>query len=102
MTTIIAGSPGDPEVTPLTNKGECAGNMTHTAGGEADGLPKTGPNPMAMCRDNYGFGYVQAVNRTHLHWNWKMTVSRHARRWTRAGPAGATASTLFHSSCRPR
>merc|ERR1712167_364912 len=36
-------------------------------------LPKKGPNPMAMCRDNYGYGYVQAVNRSHLHWTWKLT-----------------------------
>lgn len=28
---------------------------------------------MAICRDNYGFGRVQAVNKTHLHWAWKLT-----------------------------
>jgi hypothetical protein len=45
MTTIIAGGPGDPEVTPLTNRGECAGNMTQgprDGGYGADGLPATG------------------------------------------------------------
>ena len=85
MATIIVGGPGDPEVTPETNSGECAGNMTWydyesadtaaSADSDEDSrtLPKTGPNPMAMCRDNYGYGYLQAVNHTHLHWTWKMT-----------------------------
>jgi hypothetical protein len=44
MTTIIAGGPGDPEVTPEVNAGECAGNMTNISIRQ----------PMAMCRDNYG------------------------------------------------
>ena len=63
MATIIAGGPGDPEITPETTAGECVGNITATSR----------QNPMAICRDNYGFGRVQAVNRTHLHWTWKMT-----------------------------
>lgn len=63
MTTIIAGGPGDPEITPETNSGECVGNMTNISLSQ----------PMAMCRDNYGYGKFQAVNKTHLHWTWSLT-----------------------------
>jgi hypothetical protein len=40
--------------------------------------------PMAVCRDNYGYGKFQAVNKTHLHWTWSMT--------------GVGTSTTFHVS----
>lgn len=26
---------------------------------------------MAACRENYGYGYLQATNATHLHWHYK-------------------------------
>ena len=45
------------------NAGECVGNMTNISLHQ----------PMAVCRDNYGYGKMQAVNRTHLHWTWSMT-----------------------------
>ena len=64
MTTIIAGGPGDPEITPEVNSGECAGNISKPSASK----------PMAICRDNYGYGYLQAVNKSHLHWTWKMTA----------------------------
>ena len=41
-----SGGPGDPEITPLTNTGECMGNITSPS------ITK----PMAICRDNYGYG----------------------------------------------
>ncbi len=28
--------------------------------------------PLAACRGNYGSGFLQAVNRTHLHWWWTL------------------------------
>ena len=29
--------------------------------------------PIAACRANYGYGYLQGTNKTHLHWSWKMS-----------------------------
>ena len=29
--------------------------------------------PIASCRANYGYGYLQGTNKTHLHWSWKMS-----------------------------
>ena len=29
---------------------------------------------ISLRTDNYGFGKVQAVNRTHLHWTWEMAA----------------------------
>jgi hypothetical protein len=52
---------------------------------------------MAICRDNYGFGYLQAPNRTHLHWRWKMT----AVGTPRPGPNGSTPSRLPLPSAVP-
>jgi hypothetical protein len=28
---------------------------------------------MVTCRENYGYGYIQALNKSHLHWTWKYT-----------------------------
>lgn len=27
--------------------------------------------PLAACRQNYGYGKLQGTNKTHLHWTWK-------------------------------
>ena len=53
---------------------------------------------MAMCRDNYGFGYVQAANRTHLHWTWKLTGAGTPRD---GGPLPPRSGARVSDSCRP-
>ena len=76
MTQVVAGSPGDIEVTgthmdapgagaaePNTGPGSCVGGVANVS------IDK----PIAACRANYGYGYLQAANRTHLHWRWKMS-----------------------------
>lgn len=50
MTTIVAGS----------------------AGGKERLSPSTAPRQMvAKYLKNYGYGHLQAINRTHLHWKWE-------------------------------
>ncbi len=66
MVTIVAGSPGNHEVTPSTPPGakpgdRCVGSIDKPS----DSMP------MAACRENYGYGYLQATNATHLHWIFK-------------------------------
>ena len=61
MTTIVAGSPGDPE---KTTEGMC------------DGLFVAFPQlvgTQAACANSYGYGTLNIVNRTHLHWKWEET-----------------------------
>ena len=66
MVTIVAGSPGNHEVTPTTTANDlkdkrCTGSIDNPSFGM----------PMAACRENYGYGYLQGTNRTHLHWTWE-------------------------------
>ena len=66
MVTIVAGSPGNHEVTPATPPGAKPGDRCV---GSIDSPSDT--LPMAACRENYGYGYLQGTNRTHLHWTFK-------------------------------
>jgi hypothetical protein len=64
----VAGSPGNHEVTPTYTEadlkdGRCVGSVTNPSFNE----------PLAACRNNYGYGYLQGTNKTHLHWTWKYT-----------------------------
>jgi len=63
MTTIVAGSPGDKE---LSFVGECAamGLLNDVAF----------KSSQVECRDSYGFGLLQAHNSTHLSWIWEETA----------------------------
>ena len=76
MTQIVAGSPGNIEVTGDSNAPFPEGAAEPGSGpGSCNGLT---PNvsidkPIAACRANYGYGYLQGTNKTHLHWTWKMT-----------------------------
>jgi hypothetical protein len=76
MTQIVAGSPGDIEITSDSNAAYPEGAAEPGTGpGSCAGLT---PNvsidkPIAACRANYGYGYLQATNKTHLHWRWKMS-----------------------------
>eukprot|EP00049_Salpingoeca_infusionum_P014759 m.279560 g.279560 ORF g.279560 m.279560 type:complete len:449 (+) comp15745_c0_seq3:157-1503(+) len=58
MTTIVAGSPGDQEITVV---GMCAGDtvLEHLEG------------TLAKCEDNYGYGTMTIKNATHLYWEWQ-------------------------------
>lgn len=59
MVTIVAGSPGNHEVTPATTANDlkddrCIGSVKHPTFNE----------PLAACRANYGYGYVQGAHPT--------------------------------------
>ena len=55
---IVAGAPGNIEVNPASCKIESAEHKY----------------PRDACSTNYGYGHVQVVNATHLHWTWFTTV----------------------------
>ena len=61
LVTIVAGSPGNHEVTPVTTNesiksGRCIGSVKNPSFNE----------PLAACRDNYGYGYLQGTNASEL------------------------------------
>lgn len=49
---VVTGAPGDGEVNPRTCN-------------EANNI---------VCSGNYGYGWLQVLNATHLHWKWNTTV----------------------------
>ena len=58
-TTIVTGAPGCPEVQPAS----CGGPS-----------PTDPTNPTAACSRNYGYGYLEIVNRTTATWLWQTKV----------------------------
>lgn len=63
MTTIVAGSPGDREISFV---GECLAMDALNA--------LSFHNSQVVCRDSYGYGHLQAHNSTHLSWKWEETA----------------------------
>eukprot|EP01116_Phalansterium_solitarium_P006924 TRINITY_DN19358_c0_g1_i1.p1 TRINITY_DN19358_c0_g1~~TRINITY_DN19358_c0_g1_i1.p1 ORF type:complete len:480 (-),score=165.38 TRINITY_DN19358_c0_g1_i1:262-1611(-) len=59
MATIVSGAPGNREVLPST-----CGTPN----------PLDAAFPLATCSPNYGYGYLQVFNETHVHWWWQTTV----------------------------
>ena len=72
MVSIVGGNPGNDE---LTNQypNEGMGNQGWTSSCGKAVQDASISNPMAMCHGNYGYGKLQAVNKTHLHWTWSYT-----------------------------